>query len=214
MKTEQLSFLADPEPSPPGPDSDPFPQKKKASPAKSSQPRRAKRDNQDIHYWREAHKMRMEDFQNQVAPALGLQMIRSQGQVVINGRDCRVHIQGTRFNRAFEMYGIQPQFAFSMNIDNYQRILATCPGCLIYVWFPPYGVYRTEFRNLRQQVEAGGMKENKYKERENLPPENPNSRDSYIFNLETFEYLGGMGLIPRPLPPPEEVKKRSKTCIT
>ena len=171
---------------------------------------------EDKEWWCEYGLEREQRFVEKIAPRLKLAAAINPEKaynpfapdLVVNGRLADLKAASTPFFTARQVFGIDPQFAYTFNKKDYERYKQFYPDIDIFVWIhwnqfqwrhieirPMVGVYRMPFREIAAHIEAGRVRLHQYKRR--TADTAGNARDSYGFDIRTFEMLIQKFLIPQ-----------------
>lgn len=175
---------------------------------------RSFRSPEDKTFWVLAGEERERVFVESVLPRLGFcgslnpakEVDSYAPDLLVEGRTAELKSQRTPFFRAGDLYGIDPQFAVTLNVPDFERYRSAYPSLDLFFWVhwqdtarliggrlysvdEMAGVWRASFPALRHQIERRAVCSHEYAHR--LFDQAGNARASYVLDLRRFEFLGG-----------------------
>lgn len=116
--------------------------------------------------------------------------------LIVSGELADVKCQRTPFFKAKELYGIDPQFAVTLNRKDIERYQSQFPSITIYFWVdwetlrwgpyrvkPMFGIWRATLPQIIQMLTAG-IESHSYRRR---ITDAINARESYVLDLRQME---------------------------
>jgi hypothetical protein len=172
------------------------------------------RSPEDKQFWLAAGEAKETIFVESVLPALGLRGTLNPAKasntyapdLIVDDKLAELKCQRTPFFKAQELYGVDPQYAVTLNTEDFERYCAEWPSLDIYFWIhwqettrviggntysveEMAGVWRESFPGLQCLIKNESVGSHEYLNR--LFDRVGNAKSSFVFDLRHFEFLGG-----------------------
>jgi hypothetical protein len=169
-------------------------------------------DTEDTRWWYARGEEKEAFFISTIAPRLGITAARNPEKdtdptapdLLVDGKRAELKNQETPFFKAKKYYRVDPQFAVSFNLGDYEKYKEKYPEMDIFFWVDwqelekfdiklrqMFGVYRVPFKQLAYAIETGQVKLHEYDKRkwQTRLGINKDEKFSYGFDVRTFQCL-------------------------